>query len=371
MTDKKKSLILLLSPTLRCNMQCEYCYVKQTKLGDMSINDFKSAYAWTVKYCRYFSIDQIRIMWFGGEPLACGVDLLSEALELQKEYFYPSEISCINSIQSNLTLVDSSICDLIKRYFHNHISGSLEPFGALRQYKNGNSAIDDIMTNIGLLKEAGIRIGIVCTLTKKNITAPELLYHFFKSNDLPFRVNRAHCPTGQNSSDYLTVSEYNKYVLSLFELYSKDDMPSVDFANFTSIVRCLLLNKTLSCIDHREPHLKLAIESNGKISSWCRQKESVLGNYYNSTSDDIVKAYAKYMQAINPPENCKKCDYFEKNCTGPCFGELDKSCQESSCGYRTEYTDECMHFVREYLNSHGVFRFDDCAKFYEREAVDF
>ena len=355
-----EKLTILISPTHRCNMRCEYCYVSSSQHDDMSLSDIKAAYEWILEYCRYLDVKIVDFTWFGGEPLLYGEEKLEYALKEQPHYFDKAGIKYVNRMQSNLSLISARTCRIIKDYFGGFIGGSFEPFGTDRKYKNGKTTIADVEQNIEFLHNMGLRIGVVCTLTKKNLRSPIELYNWFKQRVDAFRVNRAHYPDGLYKEKYLSLEEYNKYIIDLFNIYTKDETIETQFSNFVTIVHSILLKRPLSCTDIIEPHWKLSIAGNGEISSYCRKRNVILGNYYSSPPEAIIKKYKRESCPELIPNSCCKCDSFINNiCSGPCLGEPNMDCHESDCGYRNEYTKETISYVQQYLQAKGIKKIED------------
>lgn len=356
-----EKLTILISPTHRCNMRCDYCYVSATQHGDMSLSDFEAAYTWILRYCRYLDIKFVDFTWFGGEPLLYGESNLEWALQKQSKIFANSDIRYVNRIQSNLTLINDGFCKLISEYFGGFIGGSFEPFGTARKYKDGEASIDDVERIIDTLRKKHIRIGIVSTLTKNDLCPPRVLYEWFRKRVDAFRVNRAHAPDGSHREHYLTIKEYNDYVIALCDLYTHDNNVDFQFTNFTAIARSILLNRPFGCTDILEPYWKLSIAGNGEIANYCRKDDIILGNYYTSTPQAVITAYKHKTHPELIPMTCRKCDnYVKRICTGSCLGEPDKDCNESDCGYRSEYTKETISYVQQYLQSKGIKSIEDC-----------
>lgn len=357
-----EKLTILISPTHRCNMRCDYCYVSDTRHGDMSLSDFDAVFTWIVGYCHNLDVRFVDFTWFGGEPLLYGEDKLELALRKQSQIFSKTDIHYVNRMQSNLTLISHGTCKLISEYFGGFIGGSFEPFGKSRKYKDGHASVVDVERNIEFLRNAGLRVGIVSTLTKQDICRPHELFAWFKHRVDAFRVNRAHSPNGNSLDNYLTMKEYNDYIIALCDLYTHDDNVDFQFTNFTAIARSVLLNRPFGCTDILEPYCKLSIAGKGEIASYCRKDDVVLGNYYTSTPEDVIAAYRQRAKPELMPKTCRSCEsYANKICTGSCWGEPDRDCSESNCGYRSEYTKETIAYVQRYLQSRGIRSIEDCS----------
>ena len=363
----EKKLTVLLSPTHRCNLRCRYCYVEQDRFGDMSLDDFRAFYPWLIEYCRLIGATRVELSWFGGEPLAYGHDRLEKALAIQADYLAPSGIPYVNRMQSNLTLATERTCLILHHYFDSAIGGSFEPFGNQRIYPDGRVSTADVERKIAFLRDHGIRVGIVSTLTKPDLLPPEAFYEWFKNRVDAVRVNRAHPPSAGDDSDkdYLNLREYGDYVMTLSRLYVNDERPGFDFTNFTSVMRAILLHFPLGCVDAKEPYWKIAVSGRGVLSSCCRREESVLGNIHDCSPAEVVDAYLKQCRPVLLSERCRQCSSLSDGlCAGSCFGEPDCDCLDSQCGYRTEYTMETLAFVRGFLSEHNIETLEEGMQFH-------
>ena len=358
-----QKLTVLISPTFRCNMKCAYCYVRDRNVGDMSLIDFETSFRWIVKYCKRIGARSVEIVWFGGEPLLFDRLTIISALRLEERIFTDAGLRFVNRLQSNLTLISEEVCELIHQYFNGSVSGSVEPWGASRRYPGGKSAFPDIEEGLLVLRRQKVRVGLVCTLTKKDIVSPERLYQWFKSRCSAFRVNRAHPPRPGFRSEYLSVDEYDDYIMKLFQLYVSDPSPSARLVNFVAVARSILLRQPLGCADAHSPWSRFEIAGGAKIFSYCRKSTRLIGDCHSSSVEDVLSSLSLISREIHEPHECETCIWKERKvCVGGCIGESDKSCVNSECGYRTEYTRAMYEYVYDYLEAKGVSSIDDCER---------
>lgn len=355
--DKYNSIYIMISPTVRCNLSCKYCYVNQNMPkdeSDMTLDNIKYIYQWIREYSELIGIQRIRIEWFGGEPFVIGGDFLEKAINLQCEYFPADEFQIHNSIQTNLVLAnrDENV-SLIKKHFNSYISGSLDYKGDSRIFKNGKDSTPVVFDNIRYLKKNGISVGLVCTLTKSNIGYIDEMYSFFKELGVDFRVNRAaHVEDHLFQSSIITTQEYSDAVIRLFDLYTSDEHCNISFENFDMMVRLYLMGLSDMCVTVTKPYLHLAFEANGRLFSRCRFVPQV-GNY-NRESPAIILARFKSMSTERvAPQECEGCQFFNKTCMGGCFGEKNKDCFNSDCGYRGETNKNIWAYIERILTSQG------------------
>ena len=170
----------------------------------------------------------------------------------------------INTIQSNLTLVSNDLITLLKEHFQGSIGGSIDYNSCLRMFPNGRNSLLTAEDNVRRLQRAGISVGLVCTLTKQNTTDPRALYEYYKRLGTSFRVNRA-AGVSACGDEYLSVTEYSHIVKQIFDVYLSDPSPTIEFTNFTMMVRLYLAGMPVICVDPLKPHLFLGIEAQGRI----------------------------------------------------------------------------------------------------------
>ena len=353
-----------MSPTLACNLRCRYCYANGESSGsplrlDMSEDDVRCVWEWLADYCDFVDCHEIKVLWFGGEPFSIGVRRLSHYIDLQRQVLNPGRFLVLNAMQSNLLLVGEEHVEFVRKYLNGSIGASLEPFGTDRIRPDGHNARPAIEERIAFLQSHGIGIGVVSTLTKGNEGTPEEFYDYMKTHRLSFRVNRAHCPSGDDPSRYLSLTEFNDYVLRLFELYTSDRNPvPIEFMNFTLAMKGLLLNVPISYFGDDSIRYRFSFAGGGIIQSYCRKNPLIIGDYRHYSPAEVSARY-RLTCSSNEPDTCRACRYFRRVCFGPCLGEPHVACTESSCGYRSEFTPIMLDYVSDYMRRMGIERPED------------
>lgn len=346
-------LSVLFITSHRCNLRCKYCYEAAFHGGaDMTITDARDAFIWTARLASLRKDKEILFMWFGGEPFVVGVRRMDELLKVQKEVFGPSAIKIRNVVQTNLALWSDEIILLARGYFDNSISVSLDYNSKFRVFENGMSSKEQVLENVARLKSAGVGVGLIGTLTRDDIGHERDIYAFYKELGCPFRLNRAHGDRKKALSGlaFMEVEEFDEFVINIFKLLVADKPPRGMFLNYYDAVRTLKNGICRGCRLSQDEGINFAIEPNGVISDWCRFG-GALGSYRDleSCADFVVRGWSH-----EQPEGCLACRYRNVICNGACEYEKDKSCDESSCGFRTERTRRQLDFVRKHLDSLGV-----------------
>ncbi|MDD5005949.1 MAG: radical SAM protein [Candidatus Omnitrophica bacterium] len=149
---------LNLSITTRCNLDCDYCYLRGLKSEDMSLKTACTA------------IDKLHpdtIIFYGGEPLL-KFELINDIVEYAKRKYRIKKFMIV----TNGTLFSKKIVDFMQSNdFRIIISldGERKSHDAHRKFLNGQSSYDVIFNNIMLLKSYGINPGINYTVNYNTI----------------------------------------------------------------------------------------------------------------------------------------------------------------------------------------------------------
>jgi radical SAM protein with 4Fe4S-binding SPASM domain len=140
-----------------------------------------------------------RIIFHGGEPTLMGVNFLKRAIEiLGRKVFL---------LQTNLIYLDSDLINLLKEHFGSSIGTSLDtsrlPF------------LDRILRNVTVLKENGIEVGAILTVTNDLTTEDEIfvLKKFSEAGGSSFSLQFVTPVKGEPV-------EPSRYVEIFMELYS-------------------------------------------------------------------------------------------------------------------------------------------------------
>lgn len=348
-------LDVLVSPTMRCNLRCRYCYVDKTvpaTVADMSLDDMSVAFAWLRDYASHLKVRHIRITWFGGEPLLLGYDYLCAALAIQEKVL--SDFSVANSIQTNLTVDVDPFIPLFKRYFHNHVGFSVDHASGFRLTASGGDSRPRIERNVKVLQDGGLSLGAVCTLLRCDIGKASDIYAYFKKLGVLFRVNRAASSDFlKQSGQLLSVEEYEELVMGISHCYLADPDPTIVFHNLDMMVAAYLTGSAVLCVDTEHPELYIGLEASGRITSRCRFMPT-MGNYHSETPLQVLARTRALAYPHRSPAECANCTFFGRVCVGGCVGEPDCSCMGSDCGYRTEVTCGLWRYVQRLLETKGL-----------------
>ncbi len=329
-------MIIILKPTLLCNLSCKYCYLsEESKTSNKFDVEFAKSVLQQVKDILQDNKKQrIKILWHGGEPLLWGMENYERIFA-----YIGSEFEGYNytiSMQTNLSLINEEFIDLFRK--HNvrvscSLDGPKEIHNSQRVTRNGEGTFDLIMEKIKLCKDKGLNLGCIAVGTKKHIGEISMLYKFMSDNKIGFKFNPIFNAgeAKKNIDNYgLTLDEYAAMVVELFDLwfYDKNNKNKIINSVFIDIASALISKKTSHCLFAKNCQDNiLAISPNGDVvpcGRFCDDslKEYVYGNLHTERLDSVMNKMkltdmynrSKYIEN----SGCNKCEFFAI-CNGGCL----------------------------------------------------
>lgn len=163
--------ILYFVPTLKCNMLCKYCHIKngsETQL-DMNQNTVDKAFDKVMKYNDKSLPTEI--VFYGGEP-TLNFDIVKYIVEKSKGLFNERKITMF----TNATIID----DNIARYIHDNniftivsLDGTQNSHDKARVYCDGNGTFNDVKRGYSKLREFGCSVGVSIVVGQHNVDTLE------------------------------------------------------------------------------------------------------------------------------------------------------------------------------------------------------
>lgn len=144
---------LTILPTYNCNFSCWYC-VQKHKDEYMSEQTVEAVKKHIAKYIEENNLKGLEIHWFGGEPLLCINNQLSEISKFALSICKENGIIFFNNITTNGYLIDENMAkkmdELHFRQFQITIDGTRKIHNLTRNH-NGKPSFDRILNNINLI----------------------------------------------------------------------------------------------------------------------------------------------------------------------------------------------------------------------------
>lgn len=166
--------------TTECNMRCQYCYMGNRNIEQMSENLFENVLNQILQLRKKFTI-----YLHGGEPC-----LRIDLIRLLKKWINDNNLceDITIMLQTNGTIITDELIDLIKDLNINvgiSIDGSNCYSNSERRFNDGSSSIDCVRRNLEKLLHKNIKIGIFSVLS--NINADYLVESFKLFSELGVR----------------------------------------------------------------------------------------------------------------------------------------------------------------------------------------
>ena len=144
-------------PTLRCNARCVYCYEAGRVQEKMTPETVEA----TLRYILdHHGSEQVKLNWFGGEPLLC-TDIIDRISSGLKE----AGVSFTASIVSNGSLITPAIIEKMLGPWHIKraqisMDGAEPDYIARKNYRSGVDPYHSVLKSISRLSEAGITVSL-------------------------------------------------------------------------------------------------------------------------------------------------------------------------------------------------------------------
>ena len=158
--EKKGTKTYTILPTTGCNARCIYCYEEGMPVYTMSeetadrVADFIDETRWQ---------DKVKIIWFGGEPLAGSRIISRICTRLTKK-----DIPFSSKIITNATLLTPELLEEAISLWHLKsaqvsVDGKRQDYEARKQFINTSAHnYDSMMNAVEMLLERGIKVNIRC-----------------------------------------------------------------------------------------------------------------------------------------------------------------------------------------------------------------
>jgi uncharacterized protein len=321
-----KNIFLIVEPVgINCNLNCTYCYYNKLNKIQTSRNLMSSHILerLIVKFLDY-NKGYAPFIWHGGEPTLAPISFYEKVIKLQNKHKTSSH-RIRNMMQSNGTLLNEKWVDFIKE--NNFAIGlSIDGPKEIHEIHRPNS-FERIMNSIKLLKEKRVEFGVICVVNSCNVNYPFEIYNFFKNLNIS-SINIKPCISlneGKLTDFSVKPMDYANFMISIFNLWFKDDNPNFKIKQFSNILLTKFGGKSSSCSDKYCDCMKyLTINEKGDVYS-CNDfaqnyEELSYGNIQESGfTEMLISENAKLWekQMFNIASKCKNCEIL-KACGSGC-----------------------------------------------------
>jgi radical SAM protein with 4Fe4S-binding SPASM domain len=181
--------IVVWNITRACNLKCVHCY---NDSGSEKANDELSTKEAKVVLDDLAKFGVPSVLFSGGEPL-----MRDDLFELLG---YAVEKGLRTVISTNGTLITDEVAKKIKQYGVSYVGISLDGIGKVNdQFRGVEGAFDKAVRGIKNCQDAGVRIGLRLTLTKRNIQDLGNWFDFFEANSIERACFYHFVPSGRGA----------------------------------------------------------------------------------------------------------------------------------------------------------------------------
>ena len=173
-----------------CNLKCVHCY---NDSGSSKAPDELSTDEAKVVLDDLAEFGVPSVLFSGGEPL-----MRHDLFEL---IAYAVEKGLRAVISTNGTLITAELAEKIKQNNVSYVGISLDGIGKINdQFRGVEGAFDRAVAGIRNCQDAGVRIGLRLTLTKRNVQDLESLFDFFEKENIERACFYHFVPSGRGEN---------------------------------------------------------------------------------------------------------------------------------------------------------------------------
>lgn len=329
------SIILL--PTNKCNVNCEYCFEDKTD-DRMTLDQLSVVIDKVLSYMEEANISALTIHWQGGEIMTMPSDWFARAYDLIQNAAAARGKFVEHGLQSNMIGYNSRWNDIIRRMFDNSVGTSMDFPNVHRKLFNGSSTDYTRIWkyNVQAALAAGIGIGVIAVPNQATLdTGAEKFYSYFvdEVGVNSFQVNTPFPGGEQNDTKRslgLDVDELGQFFVDLTDVWlergynNSVSVGPIDelIKTFTDGSGCLPCIWQANCADEF-----ISIDARGFVAQcdcWVTSyPDYFFGNIYETDSLGRMlsesSARRKFIErpALVIPRDCIECDYLSL-CHGGC-----------------------------------------------------
>jgi len=287
----KRGLSLIIKVVSTCNLACRYCDADIYSNRRLSLDTISQIIKKALDYA-----DRVKFIWHGGEPLLMGIQFYEKVVKLQKTYKREGQ-TIKNDLQTNGTLISQEGVDFFKANdFHIGVSldGPPEVHNANRVFRNGQGSFEQVMRGIRLLRENGVKFGVLAVITKETVKigAKRFLDFFIENGIFKIGILPQRPALDIGRTDALPREEFEKFAIELFDYWYSLDDPRIEIRELNAILDRIFGAESKICIFGGDCRGKiLAITPNGDVypcDEFMFDYSYKLGNVREQTFEEIL-----------------------------------------------------------------------------------
>lgn len=167
----KSLLYIIINPTLNCNFNCWYCYETHVRKSKISAATIQSIIKYIkIEFDTNSELKNIRIDWFGGEPLMYK-DIIYTFLSDLQEITKNSNVNVVSNFTTNGYLITEKFLDFCQEHhvkrFQITLDGNRMSHNKVKFLKGNHNTYDQILQNIKLCLKKGFEVSVRYNISQK------------------------------------------------------------------------------------------------------------------------------------------------------------------------------------------------------------
>lgn len=225
----EQTSMLVLKVTRDCNLRCKYCYVKNKdnfKGEIISFEVFKKIIDKVIKDKKKpEAIDDISIVFHGGEPLIIGYEKLSLFFSYIKRAFEENNLNYSLGVQTNTTLLTEDILSLLHDYNVN-VGVSFDGKDKSNSART-NMDTENFVKKFKDMDDFGVPFGVLMVISQANasdiLENMDYIKNVLKRNDI--KVNYAEDTLSVGDSELSGKEYFEKVVKKILDALVNRELP--------------------------------------------------------------------------------------------------------------------------------------------------
>ena len=296
-----------------CNINCEYCYVKQFRKEKTHImpDDILEN---IISQCLAYS-PKPTFSWHGGEPTLAGIDFFQKAMDLIEKHKNHGQI-VRNMIQTNAINISPELARLFYEYQFGvgiSLDGSEDVHGIHRCDLEQKNTFKKVMYGVETLRQVGINPSVIITVTEKTLPYAIQTFHFLNRQGF---TSIKYSPVYDSLSDSFSIgaNEWFEYLRKVFLEWVELGNQGIRVCDLDEVMIWLQRKKLNVCSSNQSCLMWISIDPNGNLypCEYLRYKHAY-GNILNIGLNEITetKSYKQFAELfLTPPIKCKSCDFY-------------------------------------------------------------
>lgn len=323
---------LIIKVAADCNLHCQYCYVERSRgwrraARIMQLETLERIIREAGAYCRQQRVARFVFYWHGGEPLLAGPAFFETAARLQQSLM-PAETVCVNSLQTNGTLIDREWIRRLRRLGYAvcvSLDGPETIHDARRRDRAGRGTYRRVLRAIDLMRSEEYPVALMAVITPEALPHGRRIYQHFRElgctwMDLMYPMCNALSST---LDQQIQPAEWGQFYIDVFDAWAEEDNPAVYIRQIHDWCMLLLGGKTEMCTSESDCSYVMTIGTDGAASvcddvmPFC---ESALGNINVDNLSDLAnhpRLLRMGDRQVLYGAECRDCYYFPA-CKGGC-----------------------------------------------------